>query len=720
MAYDSGTALGGKGILDAVASFMTTNGWALLDSMGEHDKVFRSEGASGKQNHVIRLTLEARLLDFDNETANFTIGQKVTGAQSGATGRIATLTDNGSTGTLGLIDIVGRFQNDEIVSDAAGGSATVNGKLRFPTWKDPTNSHNAFDWILVRGYTRWDAASHTGVNEFGRWGPWIGFTPGTTTGSWSYARRDMINDPSSTKFWEVGATFPTTSSGSLTAWDQHRFMFSAPVSNQFYLYDFASNSRITGGTNNYSYGPFNLESAPGPLVGDKAADASLLYSWQDTSTAASAIKRWNSTTDSWESISSIAGFLGTQPDDVCPGAWDGEDHIYFVGSYNQSAAAKYQISTNTWTALASPPSSSSSLGDPFNGTCAIYLPVGSVSGINEDIILFNRRPGTSLDRYNVGSNTWSTVTLPEALNDSSSLVWDSEDNKLYYSVHNSAHGYVADLNTGLSFSRSVQLKPSAYSVHHKAVMFDHYVSKLRVRGEDSIQYKIVGDADTITIVSTLSSGRSYWVQFGLSDSQYGSDVASLSAGVTPDAVVTVSVDDTSFMEAGQNLMILNPETGDAELISVLSVASSTTFTSVFKKSYPVGSRVFVDGANTVVTGDSWQAAYAYDAGGVRSDKIGSTYKIAPITSNDVMSRSSPSIRGRVQLWSYLVFANVENLKTFENRSKLRNVYAIGDSADAPNVGDIITDKDGNQYVVVNSEFNRLSADVRRMVIGPIN
>lgn len=69
------------------------------------------------------------LLNFDNQTGNFTVGQVVTGATSGATFTIRAITDNGTTGIITPVrsTIVGTFQDNEIITDPMGGSATANG-----------------------------------------------------------------------------------------------------------------------------------------------------------------------------------------------------------------------------------------------------------------------------------------------------------------------------------------------------------------------------------------------------------------------------------------------------------------------------------------------------------------------------------------------------------------------------------------------------------------
>lgn len=68
-------------------------------------------------------------LAYDTQTANFTVGDILTGASSGATARIQADADSGATGALTLIDISGAFIDNEIITGSGGGSATANGTL---------------------------------------------------------------------------------------------------------------------------------------------------------------------------------------------------------------------------------------------------------------------------------------------------------------------------------------------------------------------------------------------------------------------------------------------------------------------------------------------------------------------------------------------------------------------------------------------------------------
>lgn len=71
-------------------------------------------------------------LAYDTQTGQFTPGNIVTGQTSGASGRIVGDTDNGTTGTLLLQDVIGAFLDNEIIKDSASGAATVNGPLGIP------------------------------------------------------------------------------------------------------------------------------------------------------------------------------------------------------------------------------------------------------------------------------------------------------------------------------------------------------------------------------------------------------------------------------------------------------------------------------------------------------------------------------------------------------------------------------------------------------------
>lgn len=71
---------------------------------------------------------------YDAQTANFTVGNTIEGATSGATAIIIADSDSGTTGTLSLGEVTGVFVDDEIISETSGtGSARTNGTLQIGT-----------------------------------------------------------------------------------------------------------------------------------------------------------------------------------------------------------------------------------------------------------------------------------------------------------------------------------------------------------------------------------------------------------------------------------------------------------------------------------------------------------------------------------------------------------------------------------------------------------
>lgn len=77
-------------------------------------------------------TVATNALNFDAQTAAFTVGATLTGGTSGASATILGIVDNGTTGTLYLGTVTsGPFQNNETIADDNGtpGSATADGTL---------------------------------------------------------------------------------------------------------------------------------------------------------------------------------------------------------------------------------------------------------------------------------------------------------------------------------------------------------------------------------------------------------------------------------------------------------------------------------------------------------------------------------------------------------------------------------------------------------------
>lgn len=113
-----------------------TKAWGINLNPGQHvylEAKVIGRGRSNDEHAIYHLVTGAYRpgseLTYDTQTANFTVGDVITGLSSGATARIQDDIDTGATGTLTLIDIVGEFLNNEIITDSGGGSAVVNGSI---------------------------------------------------------------------------------------------------------------------------------------------------------------------------------------------------------------------------------------------------------------------------------------------------------------------------------------------------------------------------------------------------------------------------------------------------------------------------------------------------------------------------------------------------------------------------------------------------------------
>ena len=90
----------------------------------------RRDGITGAVYHkAVKVKRPGSTLAYDTQVANFTVGEILTGTNSGATALITADTDSGATGTLTLREIAGAFENNEQITDPQGGDALANGTL---------------------------------------------------------------------------------------------------------------------------------------------------------------------------------------------------------------------------------------------------------------------------------------------------------------------------------------------------------------------------------------------------------------------------------------------------------------------------------------------------------------------------------------------------------------------------------------------------------------
>lgn len=120
-------------------------------------------GVAVRGGSVRHATIGTNALAFDGQTANFTVGQVVTGGTSGATGKIASQTDAGATGTLQLHDVTGTFADNEALTDPLGGAAVAN----IPSGITPRGATETLITYRFGGNEKLFAAHSTSIFEIG-------------------------------------------------------------------------------------------------------------------------------------------------------------------------------------------------------------------------------------------------------------------------------------------------------------------------------------------------------------------------------------------------------------------------------------------------------------------------------------------------------------------------------------------------------------------------
>lgn len=122
--------------------YSTTTGWAdysdstytnlsPLALIANTDTILPNDGVNGSKSQMPKDFTNGfytpHSIVFDALTTGFTIGDIVTGGISGATAEIHDMQVDGTIGTLFIGPITGGpFQDNEIITDVGGGSATIN------------------------------------------------------------------------------------------------------------------------------------------------------------------------------------------------------------------------------------------------------------------------------------------------------------------------------------------------------------------------------------------------------------------------------------------------------------------------------------------------------------------------------------------------------------------------------------------------------------------
>ena len=143
------TANDGTNALLSGDSFET--GTRVIFSDYGDEAVYAANGAK-----IMRI---ATALSFDASTGSFTAGNTITGATSGATATIVKVEQAASEGTLHLTDVVGTFQNNEIIYEASYGDEMLavpdmEADTDWTNWGTPTTHERSTDQKHAGTYSR--------------------------------------------------------------------------------------------------------------------------------------------------------------------------------------------------------------------------------------------------------------------------------------------------------------------------------------------------------------------------------------------------------------------------------------------------------------------------------------------------------------------------------------------------------------------------------------
>ena len=150
-----------------------------------------------------KVGLLRKTINYDAQSANFTVGDIVTGGTSGATAVILEDNDGGTTGTLTLGSISGTFQDNETITDPSGGSATSDGVVTHTYEaisgapyaagvKIVENRAFAFDLRGNKGGVEYSAVDDGTNPPFANWD--TASTAASAGGTVSYRNAGTVND----------------------------------------------------------------------------------------------------------------------------------------------------------------------------------------------------------------------------------------------------------------------------------------------------------------------------------------------------------------------------------------------------------------------------------------------------------------------------------------------------------------------------------------------
>ena len=734
MAYDLVNAASPQILLGQIATFMEANGWTMVDDMGDHDKVLFSSGKFDDQHLYVRLSLPKFFLGYDGQTGNFAVGEVVTGGTSGATGVVVDDDDAGVAGTLTLVTVDGSFLNNETLTGDGVGAAVVNGRVLFEVMADPGCFENNVNssWVNTRSYTYWDDALHTGVNEVGRVGS-VSLVGASTTDPYRMEFVDFTNPlrggkkkkfVDGTEIYEdnIDAS-PDLNRGSLHyneygclagpsgGGDRNESLpVAVPAIRRFANLPLGSlsNGRDVERTQTSNSAHLGSVTFLDPIT------EKLKYFVSASNSAVPA--------QFFEIIDVETGVTSGVPAPVTSGSrsgngssivWDGDDAIYVNVATSALSFLRYNISTASWTPLANLPVTTNTSQAPCYAP--IYVPGGTIPGQPNDEIWFNLHTtvGTAIRRYDVGTNTWSSLSAAVALAVVTGFTWDRKRYVMMRTAITNDYYYIMDLFDIAAGWTAATFEETGTGNRFISHNMDHVAGRIRTSNKFGTQAHLIGDADHILVVSVVN-GSTTWAGFGRFDSYHGSASTSLTAAANPGDLLSVT-SSTGFI-AGEKVIVVDRTTGAVHPTVVTEVPSSTTLSVFIPEAVSADSFITNGGANCIHYSDCQMAVCQLREDGYEPDGRPSlTYLREDVRMLDVrLSRNN--ISGRINLRPFELFWPVDDhMRGY--RGRLTHVFHVS----GVDSGTIITLTNGDQYLVVNNSVMGGMNDANHVVaVGPIN
>ena len=578
-----------------------------------------------------------------------------------------------------------------------------------------------FPSISVRGYHNWNAATHTGSNEYGWVGPMLHCSSYRASVEPDVIMRPKYDSTSANIKAEVD--WFSTNYDWHSGWDGHRLMVDTiSVTNTTKLRiqdvpfknDYLSAADLGGA----------LQVGGSCLVFDAATDKTYVYQVIATATDADTFQKYDVELDTWTRVANIP-WADTPARSFC--LWDGADYLYVFPA--AQTFFRYTISTGVWLGLASASAARAWAGTGDDD--AIYVP-NSVTGLGQDVIYCTMAANTVLNRYDVTNNAWrgagaGALVSPTSVLAGARLMWDRKQYCVYVDTAVQDAYYVCDLTAGPgAFSNMGVLSweaigaPSFFGV----VLRDNLASVLKGNSSNDMTFHFVGDADQIVaaVKFTVASGdRWYWIYMGKYETVQRSDVMTVTAAATSGTRTTVAVDDSSLFFAGDYVQLFDPTTGNIELTTIYDVPDATSFrASSLVYNYTSGSRVGPDVNQTCLAGDTYFAGVPFGPQGYRTDTWHDHYQVQPaLIDADTKARTNPSPRGPYIPIPLSIYSNTANLVNYETIGSLLKVGAleIGTYPKAQS-GDILRLANKN-YLLFKPATHMIHAEQHGILMGPL-